>query len=420
MVAYFRTLSLFSRDVWLYLLTSALVGLGYFGFVTVLLNLYLLRLGYGPEFIGLVNGSTAIAFAASSLPAGAIGSRWGYRRTVVSGICLVSLGIMILPIGEFLPSAWRDTGVIITRLFSGLGFALYTVNANPYLVAATSPQERNHVFSMQVAVLPLAGFFGSLVAGMLPEFVATLLNVSLEHPAPYRYPLISSGIFILPAAFALLTTREIIKQEETQTTTRETAFSIERQTLIIIAILSVTMMFRTAGEGAARSFFNVYLDDGLGISTARIGFLTAIGQLLAGPTALATPLIVMRTGKMPAIIYGSIGIVLSLLLMGLIPHWLSAGIGYMGVLGMLSITRSVINVVQMEIVRPEWRSITSGVTSMCMGIGFSSMALGGGYIITAAGYRALFLIGASVVSVSVFIFWLFFRVPRGEYAKTSY
>ena len=76
-----HALRAFHADVHKYLFAVSIVGFSYFGFVSVLLNLYLLRLGYGTDFIGVVNGSIAFAFAASSLPAGALGSRLGMRRT---------------------------------------------------------------------------------------------------------------------------------------------------------------------------------------------------------------------------------------------------------------------------------------------------------------------------------------------------
>jgi hypothetical protein len=45
----------FNRSVVvLWLLTWALAAFGYFGLQGVLFNLYLLRLGFGPEFIGLL------------------------------------------------------------------------------------------------------------------------------------------------------------------------------------------------------------------------------------------------------------------------------------------------------------------------------------------------------------------------------
>lgn len=201
---YLRQLRLFNYDVRMYMITAALIGFNYFGIVSVLLNLYLLRLGYGPDFIGLVNVSTALAFAFSSLPSGALSNRFGYRKIVV----VVGAGIGLLPLAELFTDFWRDAGVLTAHILGGVGFALYIVNANPYLVAATSMVERDHVFSMQVALLPLAGFIGSLVAGILPGF-SLYLDTTLEQVAPYRYPLLLAALLHLPAVVALLTTREI-------------------------------------------------------------------------------------------------------------------------------------------------------------------------------------------------------------------
>ena len=54
---------LFSRDVRLFLVTSVLFGFtAYGGTYTVLLNLYLLRLGYGTEFVGLISATGQLAF----------------------------------------------------------------------------------------------------------------------------------------------------------------------------------------------------------------------------------------------------------------------------------------------------------------------------------------------------------------------
>ena len=412
---YFHILRLFSRDVWMYMITAALFGLSYFGFMTVLLNLYLLRLGYGPAFIGLVNGSTALAFAASSLPAGAIGSRWGYRRAVIVGVFFVSAGATLLPFAEFLPAAGRDAGVLITRLLSGLGFALYFVNSNPYLVAATQPKERTHVFSMQVGLLPLAGFLGSLIAGVLPGYFASMLNLSPDHPAPFRYALILAGLLLFPAIIVLFTTQDVIPTRRVAPDDPEPKSSAAPY--LLIAFLAVAGLLRMSGEGAARTFFNVYLDTDLGVSTTRIGLLTAFGQLLAAPAAMAAPLLVLRTGKVPAIVLSTLGTAGSLLFMAFIPHWAGVGFGFMGVIGMRAITQSVASVVQMEIVPPEWRGVTSGIISMAMGLGFTSMALGGGYIIPVFGYRGLFLTATGLVTVSSLLFWAYFRTPRGEYME---
>ena len=92
LTAYFQKLRLFNRNVWLYLITWALIGFSYSGIFLVVFNLYLLRLGYGPEFVGLVNGVGLFAMALSSLPAGVLGKRWGSRRMMILGMSLMTIG----------------------------------------------------------------------------------------------------------------------------------------------------------------------------------------------------------------------------------------------------------------------------------------------------------------------------------------
>ena len=86
---YLRTLRLFNRNVRLYLIVSFVLGLTVWGGIySVLLNLYLLRLGYDPEFVGLISASGYLGFAVFCLPAGALGGRWGNRRTMIAGLSL--------------------------------------------------------------------------------------------------------------------------------------------------------------------------------------------------------------------------------------------------------------------------------------------------------------------------------------------
>ena len=155
---------------------------------------------------------------------------------------------------------------------------------------------------------------------------------------------------------------------------------------LLIFFLGITALLRMAGESAARSFFNVYLELDLGASTLRIGLLLAFGQLVAGPAALCAPALANRAGKVPVIVVTTAITAASLVIMALVPHWAAAGIGFTLVVGMRSVTQSVTSVVHMEIVPANRRGVTSGVTSMSMGLGFSSMALGGGYLIPALGF----------------------------------
>ena len=185
---YLHVLRDFNRDVRLYLVTTMLIGLTVDGGVyTVLFNLYLLRLGYGPEFIGLVNGSGMLLFALFCLPAGTLSGRLGNRRMMIAGLSLLLIGCGLLPFAELRTGNWQAVWLLITWCFAFIGFALYFVNTAPFVMKVAHQSERSHVFSVQAALWSLAGFAGSLIGGFLPGIFAMYLGVSLNQPAPYRY-----------------------------------------------------------------------------------------------------------------------------------------------------------------------------------------------------------------------------------------
>ena len=418
-----QALSTFHADVYRYLFAMGIVGFSYFGFVSVLLNLYLLRLGYGTDFIGLVNGGIAFAFAACSLPAGALGSRLGMRRTAALGMALVAAGMTFVPVaGSLLSGAPRDVGIIAMRVLSGMGFSLYMVNAYPYLVAATGPRERTYAFALMSALPPLTGFAGSIVSGVLPGWIAPLLGLDLSHPEPFAVALIVAGVVLLPTVPAVASTsdREPAKRNPPRTETIRSSHggggrSAEGALYALIFVLAITALLRSAGEGAARTFINVYLEVDLAASPARIGVLLAIGTVAAGPAALIAPALAARAGKVPVIVVTGLLTAAGMVILATVPHWAAAGLGFTLVVGLRSITQSVSAVLHMEIVPASRRTVTSGVMAMAMGMGFMSISLGGGYLIPALGFPRFYHLATAITVASALIFWLYFRIPRGEY-----
>ena len=116
------------------LFSQALIGFTIFGGIyTVLLNLYLLRLGYGPQLIGQVNAAGAISFALLSMPAGLIGNHLGSRHSMIIGVGLSALGFGLLPLGEFVAPTSRMPWIMATYAFGVLGNTLFLVNSIPFL-----------------------------------------------------------------------------------------------------------------------------------------------------------------------------------------------------------------------------------------------------------------------------------------------
>ena len=411
---YLRKLRLLNRDARLYLVTWAVLGFCWMGIYMTLFNLYLLRLGHNAEFVGLVNAAGALVFAIFSLPAGALGGRWGVRRMMVIGVSMNVMGLGLPLLGESVPVTMREGWLLTTFSLGWLGMALWNVNGDVFLTAKTTQAERGHAFSVMMSLLSLAGFAGSLVGGLLPAFFSTVLQVTHQQPGPYRYALAFAAALFATSIPVLLATREVEAVGE-----EECASGAGPGPYGLIVLMAVVQVLQAGGEAAARTFFNVYLDAGLGVATHRIGTLTAAAQLIAVPAALATPLLMSRWGNGRTFIRASLAMALSLLPLALIPHWASAGLGYVGVTALAMVWRPAFVLYRMELVPPAWRALLNGASIMALGLSMGAMSWAGGLIVTALGYRSLFLTGASVTAVGALLFWIHFRRQRGEIARRS-
>jgi MFS family permease len=162
------------------------------------------------------------------------------------------------------------------------------------------------------------------------------------------------------------------------------------------------------------TFFNVYLDEGLGTPTALIGALAATAQLLSVPAALAAPLLIVRWGEARAIFRGIMGMALFVLPLALVPHWTVAGFGFISSAACFSITVGPMRLYSQELVAPRWRATMASSFMMGAGLAFSAVSLAGGYVIVAFGYETLFLGAMGLMAASGLLFWALFRVPRGK------
>ena len=415
--SYLHSLRTFSRDVRLCLVATALLGFTISGGIySVLLNLYLLRLGYGTAFIGLVNAMLPLAVVLFSLPASTIGGRWGIHRTMIVGMILSVAGNGLLPVAEFAPDAAREAWILVAYLIAGLGHALYLVNLSPFLMDASRPEERNQVFSMRIALLPLAGFAGSLIGGLMPRAFASVLNLPLTQPAPYRYPLFIAAALLSPAVLVLLavgkekdgTAAEPFAEASPGSPLEESRTAV----MSLIVFVSFVGFLRVMGEGMPRAFFNVYLDAGLRVPTAQIGVVIAIARLLAVPAGLAMPFLAARWGNARTIVFGALGVSVSLLPLALVPHWLVAGLGYMSMTALAAIARSAFIVFALEAVPPRWRPTMSAATTMSASVSWGATAFVGGYLIESQGYQSVFLVGAVSIVAGALLFWLRFCRTR--------
>ena len=158
-------------------------------------------------------------------------------------------------------------------------------------------------------------------------------------------------------------------------------------------------------EGAGHTFFNVYLDRKLEITTFQIGVIIALARIAGIPASLAAPDIARRLGNGQTVALGSLATAISLIPLALVPHWAAAGAAFIALNLSIGIVAPASYLFMFNLVAERWRlaiastSIGAGVT------GFSAIALGGGFIIARMDYAIFFLISAGITSVGAILFW---------------
>ncbi|MEZ4708608.1 MAG: MFS transporter [Caldilineaceae bacterium] len=437
--SYMATLRTFQRNLWLYFAAISLIGFTVDGGIfSVVFNLFLLRLGYDPAFVGEVNSAGLLAFALCSLPAGALGGRIGNRRAMIIGLVIMMISSLLLTFSQQIPDALRPAWLMAAYMVFHSSIAIYFVNTAPFLMAATSDEQRSHAFAIQSAMISLAAFGGSLVGGVLPGVIAEQMGLTLASATPYRYPLLVAALMLNLGVVALVFAKDDAEPKRlapppivprrtypsnfriprfTDMTAAFSLANLDRAFLVLALVISLIRIFQIAGMAVIMTFFNVYMDDGLGVPTAQVGLLAGLGRLLAVPIVLALPILANRWSHRNLVIGSSLSAVVCLLPMAVAPIWWAAGLGYMGVMAGSSIRYTSFMVFIMALIKPERRSFISGLNEMTAGLSFAAMAFFGGYIIVAYGYQMLFLIGALASLVGTLIFWGYFRAEPRQFAN---
>ncbi len=387
------------------------------GVYTVLLNLYMLRLDYGTEFIGLVNAVGLLTFASVSLPAGILGSRLSTTLLMKIGAAISVIGGLLLPQAELLPPGLRESWLVFHYALMLTGFSLFFVNGAPYLLNVVDTAYKHRAFALKTAGWSLAGFAGSLVGGLLPGAIAALLATTLDHPAPYRLTLTLASAVMALSALCLLRVRPLpqtIEPAEIRDDSPREGPSLTGALIMLIAVMTIIRLFQVAGTATVLVYFNVYMDRQLAVSTAMIGAIAALGRLTGVPTALLTPSFIGRWGIVKVVIGASLATSICLLPIALVEHWLAAAIGFISTMALTSIRYASFVVYILDLVPKPQQSIMAGSGEMAAGLSFAIMALGGGLLLSLFAFRDLFLLGAlfSFFGMALFCLYVFVSKPK--------
>ncbi len=408
--AYLARIASTPRNAVLYLVVWFVAHFCFTGVVTVLLNLYLLRLGYGPDFIGITHGTMGLAFAVCALPAGVVGLVLGLRKSIVAAL------IGIVAVTPFLPCSVFFTGIaqqiLIVAAHGLYGVFLTSINVNgvAYLAGSVEEGQRSFVFSLFVAIGPIGGFSGSLVAGFMPGAISRLLAIGIERPEPYGFSLALAPILFAVALLVFLRSGEVTVAAQTASSRRS-----QMPVLLMVVMLLAAFLRGTMSMGML-TYLNAYWDSVYHFPTRSIGLVMSAGRLAGIPAALAAPFVISAIGSRRA---SALTWLVGILLM--LPVSLLTGVGpgvvsFIGLLAVMAAHEAAFTTFHQQIAAPAWRALMSGAVFTAMGASFGATAFLGGKVVMTMGYPAFFLITTAVSAAGVLLFWAYFALWKPKHS----
>jgi MFS family permease len=351
------------RDITL-LFSTRIIRLFCYGFLSVILALYLSEAGLTEGQIGLLFTLTLVGDALISLWLTTSADRFGRKRTLIVGALLMAgAGVaFILTRNIMLLIAAAIIGVISP---SGNEIGPFLSVEQAGLTQLIPNKRRTQFFAWYNLAGSFATATGALTGGWLAQVLQDNGWAALE---AYRVVLMgyALGGFILLLLFLNLT--RSVEVEQAQETPRR-VLGLHRSRAVVFKLSSLFALDAFAGGLLVQSMFAYWFHIRFGVESGVLGSIFFGANILAGISALLAIRIANKFGLINTMVFTHIPSNILLILVPLMPT-LSLAIGIL--LLRFSISQMDVPTRQsytMAVVSPDERSAASGVTAIARSVG---------------------------------------------------
>ncbi|HNT46349.1 MFS transporter [Methanothrix soehngenii] len=327
------------------------------GIYGVIFNLYILRLGFGEDFLGLILSISATSMGLFSIPAAFVCDRLGRKRTLLLSSVLSAISLF------FLYNTTTPELLVLFSLASGMASALGLVTGSTFLLENSTKEERMYLFSMSSLIYTFSLLSGNMLGGFLPDILADLISAQSGSAISYRLTLYVSLVATMASLLPLAYVAE--KNSEENNGIRG-QLHIYRSIFKSKVIRQMTLFYCLYGIGWGTSlpYFNVYFDTVLGASANQIGIIFSVSQVFMILGYFLVPVLTERTGKVRLVAIVQILSIPFLLMFVLTNNLLIAVVGFVMRYMIMNMANPILNSFKLEIVQPEERSMINSIMWM--------------------------------------------------------
>ncbi|TLN21739.1 MFS transporter, partial [bacterium] len=188
---YAERVGAFHPNARLYLVSAVISGAS-MGVFRLLLNFYVLSLGYDEAFLGNLVTASSMTALLVALPMGYLADFLGHKRSLVIGSTFSSLAVLLMVL---FPSA---PVFVVANVLLGFAQSLAGVTMGPFLMENSSEKERTYLFSFSSGFQTASAFVGNWIGGYLPTWLGSAQAVSATSTQAY-----GSSLLVIAAGAAM-------------------------------------------------------------------------------------------------------------------------------------------------------------------------------------------------------------------------
>ncbi len=286
--------------VLLFLCHSLLFHIALLGIADILLNFYLVSIGYDTATIGLLQSLPRLSGFLVGLPIGLVANRVGNRRLIMLSTAGIALAVATTALTQSLPI------IALSRFLWGACFGANQVVKPPFMVTLTDRSEHTAQFSYHNLVAMFAVAMGSVLGGVLPLIASQTLSIPgaagmrpEEMPLAYRASIVCAAILLLLSIVPFLS----LGAGEAKSKRLGTAGFCRWRLAPWRRLIRLTFplfVFGISG-GLTFPFFNLIFRELFGIADSAVGGVIGLGWLAMGLMPLLNPAVEARLGRAGAL-----------------------------------------------------------------------------------------------------------------------
>ena len=393
--------------------TSFVIGFSHFGGIYfTFTNLLFHRLNQDVNFIGNINAFSQVFLVLGSVTCPVLHNFFSEKRILQSSSISLFVSLVTLSYTYHLDDSSRVFLFSFFHIASHFFLGILVVLLNPLVHKYSNKSDLKKNVSIQVALMILGGLLGSLFGGLVVKVFLHQFAYSNESIEPIYFAMFVASLFyilVFVFTFYFKASEFGLDKRTLQNQNLPKKITARNNSLnqLIILIISVFIIFRLAGEYSLRIYFNLYLNNEVGINLANIAFLFSMAQFLSLGGPLVSLSLMNRFEEEKVFTAATFLLGLAVLLIGIVSEEILIFSFYIFSLLCAQIARPSLIIITMKHLPPYFQTKMSGANIVAIGLSGFLVSYLGTILIDPIGYSFYFLVAGIISMASAITFFLF-------------